>query len=151
MHDGPKKGFAFVIDTNSYAGNFEREMTAYITGEIGECGVGENIIQEEFDYTIFQDYIKQVPDDSGCYRPTSIWPIKRYEGFINQTDYFAVAIFFEEMPNDEQVKIMKERAQAFPKVFAINGRMANFYNFDLIQITGFRILEFVCEIKEIKL
>ncbi|KKK83825.1 hypothetical protein LCGC14_2789530, partial [marine sediment metagenome] len=30
----------FIIDTDSYAGNFEREMCAYITGRVGECGVG---------------------------------------------------------------------------------------------------------------
>jgi len=32
---------SFIIDTNEYAGNFEREMCAYCTGQIGDCGVGE--------------------------------------------------------------------------------------------------------------
>lgn len=31
----------FVIDTEQYAGDFERQMTAYLTGIVGECGVGK--------------------------------------------------------------------------------------------------------------
>jgi hypothetical protein len=30
----------FIVDTDSYAGNFERCMCAYMTGQIGECEVG---------------------------------------------------------------------------------------------------------------
>ena len=37
---------AFVIDTKQYAGNFEREMCAHITGHIGECEVGRDMVQE---------------------------------------------------------------------------------------------------------
>jgi hypothetical protein len=33
-------GYIFVVDTEEYAGNFEREMCAYATGMTGECGVG---------------------------------------------------------------------------------------------------------------
>ena len=32
--------YLFVIDTDSYSGNFEREMCAYCTGQIGDCEVG---------------------------------------------------------------------------------------------------------------
>ena len=35
--------YLFVIDTNAYAGSFEREMCAYVTGQFGECDVGEEI------------------------------------------------------------------------------------------------------------
>ena len=31
-----KMKYLFVIDTDSYAGNFEREMCAYLTNQIGE-------------------------------------------------------------------------------------------------------------------
>ncbi len=34
------ESFTFVIDTENYAGNFERDMTAYICGIVGDCGVG---------------------------------------------------------------------------------------------------------------
>ena len=30
-----------IIDTEDYAGSFERPMVAYITGQLGDCGVGE--------------------------------------------------------------------------------------------------------------
>jgi len=39
------EGFIFVIDTDTYAGNFERPMCAYMTGRVGECGVGEEFAE----------------------------------------------------------------------------------------------------------
>ena len=69
----------FVIDTDTYAGSFERELTAYITGQIGECGVGEEeqkmALKElpEVAKLWFEDNVRQVPDDGGCHRPTTIW------------------------------------------------------------------------------
>ena len=38
---GQPDHYLFVIDTDIYAGNFERQMCAYITGQIGECEVGK--------------------------------------------------------------------------------------------------------------
>jgi hypothetical protein len=69
---------AIVVDTESYAGNFEREMCAFVTGQIGECGVGEDIAEEEagsirhLDW--WRDHVVPEPDDNGCRRPASIWP-----------------------------------------------------------------------------
>ena len=40
MIDNPNAPFMFIVDTEQYAGNFERKMTAYMTGRYGECGVG---------------------------------------------------------------------------------------------------------------
>lgn len=37
-----KSKYIFIIDTDSYAGNFERELTAYITGVVGGCEVGDD-------------------------------------------------------------------------------------------------------------
>ena len=38
----------FVVDTDTYAGNFEREMCAFMTGITGACGVGkEEVLIEE--------------------------------------------------------------------------------------------------------
>ncbi len=70
-----------VIDTDSYSGNFERELTAYLTGQLGECGVGDKmaaIFAEDaktnkppvdFDVEVFSE-----PDDKGCARPCTIFP-----------------------------------------------------------------------------
>lgn len=72
--------FAIVIDTDTYAGNFERPMCAFITGRVGECGVGEEQAKQtrlelpEFAKDWFDNSIISVPDDHGCSRPASIWP-----------------------------------------------------------------------------
>lgn len=63
-----------VIHTNKYAGNFEREMAAFITGQVGDCGVGRNKIDDEVDYSIFEDNVTELPDENGCRRPVSIYP-----------------------------------------------------------------------------
>jgi len=58
----------FVIDTNMYSGNFERELCAYITGVVGDCEVGTNKI--EFNEI---DGVMQVADDHGCERPVAAY------------------------------------------------------------------------------
>jgi len=71
--------FIFVIDTEQYAGNFEREMCAYMTGQYGECGVGDDmarLFEQETDWpeNLFDSITEQVPDEHGCCRPAKIWP-----------------------------------------------------------------------------
>ena len=153
----------FVIDTDSYAGNFEREMCAYVTGQIGECGVGDGQA-EDFNAWLkskgiaenpFEDILGQVADDNGCHRPCAIWETpgrwnngsgshyndaefsedKSWMG-LKHPAYESVAIFFNERPSDDLIAMMKERAA----VFAANhlpygGKTAP------IAIRGFRLLE----------
>lgn len=81
MIDNLKSPFAFVIDTNSYSGNFEREMCAYITGQVGDCGVGgeyAKMFEKESQY-VFEN-INQEHDDNGTARPCTIYPTP---GFFN--------------------------------------------------------------------
>lgn len=84
--------YTFVIDTDKYSGNFCREMCAYITGVVGDCGVGqseqskffEEMELSEDDATPFQevieskneaespytrDLIGMESDEYGCRRP----------------------------------------------------------------------------------
>lgn len=78
--------YYFVIDTDTYAGNFERQTCAYITGQVGDCGVGEdiaekaepNIPQKILD--IFNENIIQEPDEYGSHRPCKIYTTP---GFYN--------------------------------------------------------------------
>ena len=65
--------YVFVVDTNKYSGNFEREMCAFMTGNVGECGRGSETVEE---------YRKEVGEpldflvtvwDNGCSRPCTIW------------------------------------------------------------------------------
>lgn len=84
--------YYFVIDTDEYAGNFERQTCAYVTGVVGECDVGdsiaakarESIPQKMLD--IFDEHIKSEPDRHGCYRPCKIYPTP---GFYNNGLGFA--------------------------------------------------------------
>ena len=73
------RSWRFVIDTEDYAGNFERELCAYCTGQIGDCEAGDEeaeIFRNEEGKSIqkFADIIEQVPDEHGCARPCEIFP-----------------------------------------------------------------------------
>ena len=77
----------FIIDTDSYAGNFERDMCAYVTGVVGDCEVGDDFaalylkeVPSKDKYSIFHDYIEQRADEHGCCRPTECWPT---EGWLS--------------------------------------------------------------------
>lgn len=98
--------FAIVVKTDSYGGNFEREMCAYLTGHIGECEVGEELVEDKI-YDKFDGYICEEADDNGCYRPVALGcDIKKY---TNQD----VVIFFEKKPKQKHVDIIKERLVDF--------------------------------------
>lgn len=68
--------FTFVIDTEQYAGNFEREMTAYVTGHVGECGVGEDEARCYLEQTGREplEFIENRLTGQDCQRPTEIVP-----------------------------------------------------------------------------
>lgn len=66
------------IHTNQYAGKFEREMCAYITGQYGDCGTGDVIAQGARksikNLSWFEHHLQWVEDEAGCYRPCAIAP-----------------------------------------------------------------------------
>jgi len=69
------KYYNFVIDTDSYAGNFERAMCAYITGQVGECGVGKEMAElakKELSKEQFENFSNIVAfiydEENGCFR-----------------------------------------------------------------------------------
>ena len=81
----PSQTYLFVIDTEQYAGNFERMMCAYMTGSIGECEVGDKekeIFEKEMGIKPDADGVLHDPfefvigraDDHGCSRPVTIYP-----------------------------------------------------------------------------
>jgi len=130
------KRWIFVIDTNEYAGNFERDLCAYITGQTGDCDVGKEyskMFYEKYSDELFDGCIISEPDDHGCYRPCSIWMTKDIQ------KYNSVAIFFASEPTDEQMNIMKQRSIEFPK---------EDYKWDFdkgylkdVEVLGFRLIE----------
>lgn len=124
MTPNPKSKM-LIIDTEQYAGNFEREMCAYITGQVGDCEVGSEIAEENSDQIKYLDWweehIVNERDDSdyGCYRPASIWDTPYW--FNNGTgghykdnpenEVLAIedAVKFMKQYNQSQVDIVQER------------------------------------------
>lgn len=128
MHINPSTSYIFLIHTSEYAGNFERQMCAFITGHIGDCEVGSGYIDAKIGRK-FQNYIESRNDDYGCSRPCSIWE-------NGAGEYNTVAIFFSRKPSKALIELMKGRAFAFSKAFEeISGRPNN------LSVLGFELLE----------
>jgi len=105
--------WAIIIDTTAYAGNFEREATAYATGVIGECEVGENMAEdfkEDFPDIDFNEIISQQPDDHGCCRPCELTQTE--DGKPN-----AIAIHFNVEPKTEQFDLIVSRVIEYFKLY----------------------------------
>ena len=130
--------YTVVIDTDSYAGNFEREMVAYITGHWDEY-VGEDQAK------VFQ---KEIPKENDWYPfdDVCIDVIGEHDGYgtrnvagIDNTGpnglYNSVSFFFEKRPDLELISLIKERAYKFTKEGSIHGRPQT------MKIIGFRLLK----------
>lgn len=105
------KSYSIVVETDSYAGNFEREMCAFMTGHIGECEVG---LEEQKLYLLKYDPIEEitdVADEHGCYRPVEIVCTP------NCPKYEAFQIFLDnnEIPSEHSLNIMKSQAFEYAK------------------------------------
>lgn len=152
MQVGTSTEYVLVIDTDSYAGNFEREMTAYCTGQIGECGKGKSQAEDfreclsEHPY-LFDDVVVQRGDDRGTMRPTTIYPTpgRTNDGMGNHSDvtpdnpykypaFESVAIFFSEKPTNIMVRIIKDRAKEFAETRVVIGKPAP------VKVLGFRLI-----------
>lgn len=100
--------YAIIIGTDSYTGNFERKLCAYVTGSVGECGVGESEAEDfsdEHPDSEIPDITDTVPDDRGCYRPVSIY---------NDGDgYKSLVIFFQDAPDLEEIDLMVARTKDY--------------------------------------
>lgn len=140
MYDVP---FEFVIDTNSYAGNFERELCAYVTGywdnethggdqaEVFEKEIGNpNPFEGYVTYAITRD------DDVPVYAPQCI----EWESTNKANN--SVGIFFEKEPTPELITLMKKRAKRFTKKGKIFDRRVK------LKILGFRFLRRTVTIRE---
>lgn len=86
----------FIVDTDSYTGNFERELCAYITGHVGFSGVG---LPESEIY--LRSYNKlpnlvYIPDEDNSYilNPVSIYPTP---GMLNNGMGFHFKVGDEEL------------------------------------------------------
>jgi hypothetical protein len=95
MHEINGTCYIFIVDTEDYSGNFERELIAYMTGEVGECGVGtemaelaekeSNAVIDENGDSLYEHcfdlpYVINFSDEHGCLRPATIFATP---GWIN--------------------------------------------------------------------
>lgn len=95
--------WGLVIKTDSYAGNFEHELCAWLTGAVGDCMRGEELVESDIE-EMFEDLIYPMPDDHGYYRPASV----RFDDTNN------LVIFFESSPSQEQMRVILERSKHIP-------------------------------------
>ena len=105
------KYYSFIVDTDSYAGNFEREMTAYVTGVVGECNVGideAELFHDEMDLDL--DELMYQKSDGTCYRPCAM---ENNPNALNY-DYNSVAMYFLTDPC-EYLDMLKERSLEYAK------------------------------------
>lgn len=142
----------FIIDTDTYTGNFERELCAFVTGATGECRVGFEF--EDINSPIAG--ITYVLDDDSVERPCNIEPNPNYfndgrgkcypkETSLDGLDLFrgkiheayqSVAIFFDDgYLTNEVIKTLKARCYEFCKNNPMTGTGKTDFN-----IEGFRIL-----------
>ncbi len=154
--------FVFVIDTEQYSGNFEREMCGYLTGQIDrdypdshgskEAKIAQGELSEEV-LEYFDQYIPhclEEPDDLPIHTPQLIYPTPGWyntgggthikgdppAGKKGYPAYQSVGIFFDERPPVHIVEILKERAQKFNDYWPSQGVLGC-----KVGVTGFRILE----------
>jgi hypothetical protein len=136
--------YRFIIDTDVYAGNFEREMCAFLTGQIGECTVGEEIASEfekrfPIEFTEFENIIGHFVDEHGVFRPVEIDESPSVKGKYPQCN--SVSIAFSEKPAKGLIKFMIERANEFAK------QNFQFIKANSIKIKGFRLKTITQKVK----
>lgn len=174
-------GYIFVIDTDKYAGNFEREMCAYITGIFDDGGVAKEdakVYAKEMGLEFssisgvnknpLEKYIRFVDD-----RPVNIYPNRRwycdgtgnhyrrkdpkkYRCYLNKRwpAYASVAIYLEKLPPEKILKFMKDRAEKFVKEYWLGeSRSVDMFGKyrESIKIEGFRLIEIVETVSETEL
>lgn len=101
--------YSIIIETDQYTGNFERELTAYCTGEIGDCEVGEleanEFIADFSDESPFSFDFDRVGDEYGCFRPVKM-------ELNDDCQYNSLRIFIDQsgLPSVEELKLIYDRA-----------------------------------------
>lgn len=162
------KEYKIVIDTENYAGSFEREMCAYVTGIFGECEVGQDLAEfyssEIKSFEWLESEVKKKPDEHGCHRPVSISPTPGWynnghgEYFKNSEEaetyldikwpaYFSVEIYFYHIPPQDIIDEMIERAKNFcinrASIYEKASRYVSESDKKPLTFTGARVVEVI--------
>ena len=104
--------FEVIVFTNKYAGNFERELCAYVTGmwDLETHGeVQAAVFNDEVgEPNPFEEYVTVQIDEHGLNSPNCIE--RDYLG-----SYTGVGIYFNKKPTPALIELIKERAHKFCK------------------------------------
>lgn len=138
--------FQLIVHTNLYSGNFEREMTAYVTGSLGECEVGEELIpiairdlvaqgltehQARDQMAEWAELTVQLPDERRVYRPCSIsptpgywnnglgghYPDSEYQSGSRYPAYQSVAIYLTRALTADEIEVFTRRVERFVHIY----------------------------------
>lgn len=114
--------WSFVIDTNAYAGNFERELSAYVIGRCDDFGEGMDPVQPYINLyrtecgKLLEDLVdcrvNDPGDDGLCRAPMDLAPTPGQK----KHTFNSVAIFMKHKPSKKQLALLVERAMKFPSL-----------------------------------
>ena len=142
--------YLVVVDTDQYAGSFEREMVAFMTGHVGECGVGQkhaDLAQKESEALGFDPRMETYfgfPEvvyfsDGNCRRPATIWETNTWVadgcgGYKKSPSgkgrcLNSVAVGFSGPFNEEELKLLSARARRFCAEYRALAEQVNSYLF----------------------
>lgn len=129
--------YQFIIDTDSYAGNFERELCGYCTGHWDNethGGVQSAMFKEEVgDPDEYFENVAYTTIEDASYPFISCVTIVN-EPTTKQCN--SVAIFFDEKPTKKQIELMKQRAERYASEGKdILGRPLEF------KVIGYRLIQ----------
>lgn len=153
--------YVVCIDTDSYSGNFERQMAAFAAGAFDEDRYhGEDQLAEFEEAAENDPMLAAIKDKVVCVTheeygevTNTIWPTpgRINNGMGGHADdvgqegypaYESVAIFFDEALTNEELDVIKARATEY----GINGLKFG-RKVDLIVVTGIRLLTYEVEHK----
>jgi len=145
MRRAQREAYLFVIDTDAYSGNFNREMAAYITGRWdlvthggdqaiianAELTLGQRGYFENHNIELHREVDDGHYDVNSVIWPTPGWFNDGHGNYFHREPttkdlakcyqraawpaYQSVGIFFNERPPEEMVSAMVDRAKAFVK------------------------------------
>lgn len=144
MYDVP---FEFVIDTDSYAGNFERELCAYVTGFWDGWTHGgdqaEVFRKEVGDINPFEGYVISAvtEDDDQPIRAHQCLEFTPRKYKVKDT-MSSVGIFLEKELTPELIAFIKARAYRFARIGRIFNRPVK------LKILGFRFFKRTVKIEK---
>lgn len=105
----------FIVDTNQYSGSWEREMCAFMTGHVGDCGTEKRTAEAYLEEFPLFPSVKKMEDEDGCRRPVEIYPTPGYWnnglGFAFQSGQEAIALMEYQTYSQEYYRGHIERVE----------------------------------------